>query len=528
MFIFAELSSLGASLDSTGTGDYCSRESIVTSSRDSNIASTADSTAVLVDTSLADIRIDSRPDSIHSVADSGQSTTEDNERSASRHSTADTVNSGVSSRCVDSLNSRNSVISSRSSSSRGSSDVRRESSSREELMPKSPISVDGDSGPRPESEELKFEDSLSLQKSSSPDLLGHSDSDTMGTSSQYSFGGYQSGDPSVSGNNLYSDHPLNRIGSCERLIETHDDDNDVEAEFDHLRDDRSSPDRTCSQSEPYHTEHTLSERRSEHTLSKSSKRSEHKPRHLDSVDQLSYDTSAGSTTLDDVLGSLLALPSASRSPSPSQMSNPPQYGRYFSHTGVSRSDQDSLSSPLPSFQSLDSKKIDEISYGSYKNQDTGADTKSQNYHKSLSYTTSASSSDSCSVPQHQSHTPETHQHSHSHPHQQFYSEHSDSSLQDHPLRHSEEHQQQQQPSSHHSHTSHHQQHYHPHQQPHSLPYHQPHQQQHQHHNPQRPEFPHGSVSDPKIVGARLAAQADDSDRSSVTFYLGRDEGERKE
>ncbi|KAK8394324.1 hypothetical protein O3P69_006493 [Scylla paramamosain] len=90
------------------------------SSRDSTAASTNDSTAVIVDSSLGGDS--SRADSRHSFSDSGQSTV-DRSTVDSRHSTADTVNSGLSSRNIDSLNSRSSVLSSRSSgecSSRGS------------------------------------------------------------------------------------------------------------------------------------------------------------------------------------------------------------------------------------------------------------------------------------------------------------------------------------------------------------------------------------------------------------------------
>ena len=457
---------MGPSTNSTG--DHYSRGSTITSSRDSNVASTNDSTAVIVDSSLTDIRIDSQPDSVPNSA------AEDNERSNSRQSTADTVNSGVSSRCVDSLNSRNSVISSRSSSSRGSSSGRRESSSREELMPKSPNGCE-ESGHQYEADEGDYRrGNLSFFKRSSPEHQGNSDSDTIGTSSQYSFGGYQSGGGASASINMFSD-PC-RVGSCERLLETQDFE-------DRSFDDRDSPELFTSQSEPYDREFIRRE---------FMQKTQVRPRHLDSIDQYSNDNAEGAT-LDDVLGSLLALPSASRSPSPSQSSNPSYLGRFHSQPDTSTKDNlDELSSLPSSNLSLD-KREDHSTYGNFRNHDLGPDLKNQTYHKSLSYTPSSSGSISLQ------NVPEPHS---------FYSEYSQpSSINQSSQQLSDQHHQCHQSAS----------------------YNQPHQHHHhQHQHFERPEYAIGGVSDPNIVGARLAAQADDSDASSVTFYLARDEGEKKE
>lgn len=100
---------------------------------------------------------------------------------------------------------------------------------------------------------------------------------------------------------------------------------------------------------------------------------------------------ADSTTLEDVLDSLLALPSASRSPSPVCGHHP--LGRPFSHPGFTKSHQEKDNTLPSSPQSLDCPpKHQDDHYGHLRNHNLPTNCKTEGYQKSFSYSSSSGDS----------------------------------------------------------------------------------------------------------------------------------------
>ncbi|XP_045125744.1 uncharacterized protein LOC123513007 isoform X3 [Portunus trituberculatus] len=341
------------------------------SSRDSTAASTNDSTAVIVDSSLGGDS--SRADSRHSFSDSGQSTV-DRSTVDSRHSTADTVNSGLSSRNIDSLNSRSSVLSSRSSgecSSRGSVGSSSRSSSSRAGGSRDDIEASPGSG---EADDLAgrpsvgmFEDDLPVSVSASSTLVVR---------------------PAL--------HP-SAPRSSPVVLSTFQGSNNEVFQFGTATPEES---RRSSEVSGGATEGMCRER---HTAAYGETvgydelfKSE------ESGDELFTDNYGAaepdphglgpdSTTLEDVLDSLLALPSASRSPSPVCGHHP--LGRPFSHPGYTKSNQEKDNTLPSSPQSLDCPpKHQDDHYGNLRNHNLPTDCKPDGYHKSFSYSSSSGDS----------------------------------------------------------------------------------------------------------------------------------------
>ncbi|KAG0710262.1 hypothetical protein GWK47_023177 [Chionoecetes opilio] len=367
---FAEVVSLVNSLSSA-----CS--SLRDSSRDSAAASTNDSTAVIVDSSLGGDS--SRADSRHSFSDSGQSTVDRSTVDNSRHSTADTVNSGLSSRNIDSLNSRSSVLSSRSSgecSSRGSVGSSSRSSSSRAGGSRDDIEASPGSG---EADELAgrpavgmFEDDLPVTGSSpsmlvvrpilhpsvprpAPVVLSTFQAPTFQSTHNEAFQFGASAQEVSRRSSEASGGVTEGMGR-----HTHRGSYGDPVGYDELFKTEDSGDELFSG-------HYRSEEPDPHGLG------------------------ADSTTLEDVLDSLLALPSASRSPSPVCGHHP--LGRPFSHPGYTKSHQERDNTLPSSPQSLDCPpKHQDDHYGHLRNHNLPTHCKTEGYHKSFSYSSSSGDS----------------------------------------------------------------------------------------------------------------------------------------
>ncbi|XP_071523355.1 uncharacterized protein [Panulirus ornatus] len=404
-----ELASLVNSLSSA-----CS--SIRDSSRDSTAASTNDSTAVIVDSSIGD---SSRADSRHSLSDSGQSTV-DRSTLGSRHSTADTANSGLSSRNIDSLNSRSSVLSSRSSggcSSRGSVGSSSRSSSSRAGSSRDDMQASPGSG---EADELSgrpstgvFEDDLTpsgaaLSTHVVKPLL-HSSGDLQAAPTLYqntTVSGYQT--------NNKSDAFQNDAPTQERERRRHADGafrdpslDPTEGNFPSQCEERGPGDRFQTQyggRGSYDDNYKRDDNFGGTFTSHQDRGEGGRP--------TSYDHLTDSTTLEDVLDSLLALPSASRSPSPVSSHHP--LGRPFSHPGFSRENEEKDVALQTSHPSLDrghrqgaEAPLDVLHYGYLRNHNLPTDFKNEGYRKSFSYSSSSgdNSFQQQQQQQHQQHQP---------------------------------------------------------------------------------------------------------------------------
>lgn len=385
--IFPEESSLINSFSSVGS--YNIREG----SKDSTAASTNDSTAVLPDSSRADSG-NSIDDNGQVAVDTRQSTPRNgrfsSSENSSRCSNADTINSAISSRGADSLNSKNSGGSSISGQSSGSqrSSSKGENSSREEL----PNSRCG-------CEEVNT--SGTKDQYQSKNLFSIPDDSTLSASCCSSFGIFQVEDefipltPKTKHNEKPYKLQLETVSSSgaeqtNQIINSRRF-SDGASPWD------SNPLSTFSK-KPQILENTWEMETEEpgygfnfYTFCKQNA--------LLQDESTSEDVGTESTTLEDVLDSLLALPSASRSPSPSsggahplsrseiQPTNFPTKEEKPRKTEAIKLDQPSKSEA--SRCDLDSVMEEDVRSTFLRNQDNGTDPKTQTYHKSFtSYTSS--------------------------------------------------------------------------------------------------------------------------------------------
>lgn len=340
------------------------------SSRDSTAASTNDSTAVIVDSSLGG---DSRADSRHSFSDSGQSTV-DRSTVDSRHSTADTVNSGLSSRNIDSLNSRSSVLSSRSSggcSSRGSVGSSSRSSSSRAGSSRDDIEASPGSG---EADDLAGRPAVGMFEDDLP-AAGSSPTTLVVRPPQYP--SVPRPAPPVLSTFQSTHNEAFQFGAVAQ------DESRRSSEASGVVTENVGPQRhVTSYGEPVGYDELFKSEDSGDGLFSG---------HYGSEEPESASLVPDSTTLEDVLDSLLALPSASRSPSPVSGHHP--LGRPFSHPGYTKSTQERDNTLPSSPQSLDCPpKQQDDHYGSLRNHNLPTNCKEEGYHKSFSYSSSSGDS----------------------------------------------------------------------------------------------------------------------------------------
>lgn len=348
--------------------------SSVTSTNESTAASTNDSTRVLADRSIANDGISH--DESQANEEVQKETTAFGDRNSlsehsSRHSTADTINSALSSRGMDSFCSKNSGSVSRESSASRQSSGRGRSSSREELLASTGSC-----------EDMAGETSESLQAPmQSSTFLSLTDDSTLTAPHHTSFGKFP----------LEKDSKRDELQKIKQEVVSGEDKTIISQPLNSRRFSEGASPWESSSLLPYERKPKIPESTNEleaddgygFNFSSFSNRKLLPP---ETVPEEEIKTD--STTLEDVLDSLLALPSSSRSPSPSSGPHPLSLVQPYAPQSFFSETTSAKLSECPKEQDIQLKEQSFSSFFRDKNRDTGRpDPKTETYHKKISSTT---------------------------------------------------------------------------------------------------------------------------------------------